>query len=82
MGARPIRERIGAVLDLARTELASQLTTTPDERQLRIIEAHGALVRLSGQAATYNFDPGLLIMEIGGLLASAAVPREAAVQQS
>lgn len=81
MGARPARERIVAVLDLARAELAAELSGAERERQLRIIEAHGALARLSAQAPTYNFDAGLLIMEIGGLLASAAMPREAAVQQ-
>ncbi len=43
-----------------------------------IIEAHGELSRLAGQATTYNFDPGLLVMEIGTLLASAAPPREPA----
>ena len=80
MGPKPARERIFAVLDLARTELSAELAEAPRERQLRIIEAHGALARLSAQAPTYNFDPGLLIMEIGGLLASAAMPREAAVQ--
>jgi DNA polymerase-3 subunit delta' len=46
-------------------------------RQARIIEAHGALVRLAREAPTYNYDPGLLAMEIGALLASAAVPTEA-----
>lgn len=47
-------------------------------RQLGIIEAYGALTKLATQAPTYNFDAGLLIMEIGGLLASAVMPREAA----
>jgi len=82
MGARPVRQKIFAVLDLARAELAAELPQAPRERQVRIIEAHAALARLSAQAPTYNFDPGLLIMEIGGLLASAAMPREAAVQRS
>jgi len=31
-------------------------------------------VRLAAQAPTYNFDPGLLVMEIGTLLASLSVP--------
>jgi DNA polymerase-3 subunit delta' len=82
MGARPARERVLAVLDLARAELAMSLTNSPRERQMRIIDAHGELVRLSTQAPTYNFDPGLLIMEIGGLLASAAMPREAGLQRT
>jgi DNA polymerase-3 subunit delta' len=43
-----------------------------------LIDAHGAITRLAAQAPTYNFDAGLLIMEIGGLLASAALPRETA----
>jgi DNA polymerase-3 subunit delta' len=82
MGARPARERVLAVLDLARAELATELGNSSRERQLRIIDAHGELVRLSAQAPTYNFDPGLLIMEIGGLLASAAMPREAEIQRT
>ena len=39
-----------------------------------LAQAHADLVRLAGQAPTYNYDPGLLVMEIGGLLASLAVP--------
>lgn len=78
MGARPGRERQLAALELARSVLANELPAAPRDRQLRIIEAHSALTRLSTQAPTYNFDAGLLIMEIGGLLASAAMPREAA----
>jgi DNA polymerase III subunit delta' len=48
------------------------------EQNQRVIAVHGELVRLSGQMPTYNFDPGLAVMEIGALLASLAVPREAA----
>ncbi|SFG03446.1 DNA polymerase III, delta prime subunit [Novosphingobium sp. CF614] len=78
MGARPARERQMAALELARSVLVAELANAARSRQLRIIEAHGTLTRLSTQAPTYNFDAGLLIMEIGGLLASAAMPREAA----
>jgi len=78
MGARPSRARQLAVLELARSVLASDLPTLPAAAQRATIEAHGALTRLSGQAPTYNFDSGLLILEIGGLLASAAMPRDAA----
>jgi len=77
VGARPDRERVIAVLDLARATLAEDLASAPRQRQLKIIEAHGAIVRLAAQAPTFNFDAGLLVMEIGGLLASAAMPREA-----
>ena len=77
LGGRPSRERMAAALDLARAVLARDLRQAGPLRQARIIEAHAALVRLAAQAPTYNFDHGLLGMEIGGLLASAAVPREA-----
>ncbi|WP_120715588.1 DNA polymerase III subunit delta' [Tsuneonella amylolytica] len=72
IGTRPDRERIAAVLDLARSTLAGMTTDAPRERLPAIVEAHADLVALAGQAPTYNFDPGLLVMQIGGLLASAA----------
>lgn len=78
IGARPDRERITATLDLARAVIASELRGATVLRQDRIIAAHAELVRLAGQAPTFNFDAGLLVMEIGGLLASAAAPRDAA----
>lgn len=80
IGARPDRERVAAALDLARATLAGDLAAAPRARQSRIIEAHAALTRLSAEAVTYNYDSGLLVMEIGGLLASAAMPREAATR--
>lgn len=78
IGARPGRERMQAAIELARAVVSGELAASGRERQLRIIEAHGALTRLAAQAPTYNFDAGLLLMEIGGLLASAAMPRETA----
>ena len=78
LGTRPDRERIMAMLDLARASLASELAEAPRARQQRIITAHSALAKLTAQAPTYNFDAQLLALEIGGLLASAALPREAA----
>jgi DNA polymerase-3 subunit delta' len=78
IGTRPDRERLLAALELARATLAQALAAAPREQQLRIVEAHGQLVRLAGEALTFNFDTGLLMLEIGGLLASAAMPREAA----
>jgi DNA polymerase III subunit delta' len=78
IGARPDRERQLACSDLARAVVAAELRQASGERQRRIIEVHADLVRLGAQITTYNFDPALLIMEIGGLLAGAALPREAA----
>ena len=78
IGARPDRERLMATLDLARAVLAQRVGAAPPAQQARIIEAHAALAMLTAQAPTYNYDPGLLALEIGGLLASAALPREAA----
>jgi DNA polymerase III subunit delta' len=78
LGAKPTRERVQAVFDLARAMLAAHVGAASRERQARIIEVHQELAVLASQAPTYNFDPGLLAVEIGGLLASAALPREAA----
>ena len=78
IGGRPDRERMQAVVELARAVLSNRLDRANRAQQQRIIAAHGELVRLAGQLPTYNFDPGLAAMEIGGLLASAAMPRETA----
>lgn len=78
IGTRPARERQLAAIDLARGVLAREMREAPRGRLPAIIEAHAELNRLAGQAPTYNFDPGLLVMEIGTLLASAAAPRETA----
>lgn len=78
VGAKPSRERQQAVCDLARAVVAAQLVHGDAQRQARVIAAHGDLVRLGAQLPTYNFDPGLIAMEIGGLLATLAMPRETA----
>lgn len=77
MGARPDRERMAAAIDLARAVLAERLPGATRGQLLPIIDAHEELNRLAAQVPVYNFDPGLLVMEIGGLLASAARPSEA-----
>ncbi|RXZ66100.1 DNA polymerase III subunit delta' [Pelagerythrobacter rhizovicinus] len=78
VGTRPDRERIAAILDLARAVLANELDRKGRNGWPGLIDAHAALVRLAGEAPTYNFDPGLLVMEIGTLLASAAPASERA----
>ncbi|MFN6936246.1 MAG: DNA polymerase III subunit delta' [Tsuneonella sp.] len=72
VGVRPDRERMAAILDLARATLTRMAVNTPRTGIPGIVDAHADIVRLSAQAPTHNFDPGLLVMQIGGLLASAA----------
>ena len=78
IGTRPDRERQQAAVDLARAVVAAELGRGDARRNQAVIAVHGDLVRLSGQLPTYNFDPALVVMEIGALLASLAMPREAA----
>ncbi|MBD3730558.1 MAG: DNA polymerase III subunit delta' [Sphingomonadales bacterium] len=78
IGARPDRERVQASLDLARSVLAARMHGAGRASIPALVDAHTELVRLAAQAPTYNFDPGLLVMEIGTLLANAATPREPA----
>ncbi|MXP46618.1 DNA polymerase III subunit delta' [Altererythrobacter luteolus] len=78
IGARPKRERILATIDLARSVIAGSISDISPRDYPAVVEAHAELVRLSGQAPTYNFDAALLVAEIGTLLASAAPLRERA----
>lgn len=78
MGQRPDRRKQLAAIDLARAVLAERMAQTAPAAIPALAQAHADLVRLSAQAPTYNYDPGLLVLEIGGLLASAAVPTAAA----
>lgn len=77
IGARPTRERQAAVLDLARTVLADRMATTPMGQVPVLVETNADLERLAAQFPVYNFDPGLLVMEIGTLLAHLAPVRSA-----
>ncbi|WP_133365321.1 AAA family ATPase [Qipengyuania sediminis] len=72
IGQRPDRERMRAVLDLARTLAGEGAETLPARLAAKRIDAHSALVRLSAEQATYNYDPGLFALEIGNLLAACA----------
>ena len=74
IGTRPDRRRQLAAIDLARAVAASRMPHTPVAAIPALAAAHADLNRLAAQAPTYNFDPGLLVMEIGTLLASLAVP--------
>ena len=61
-----------AAFELARAVLADNLRTASPERQARMIEAHAALVRLGAEAPIFNYEPPMLAMEMGALLASAS----------
>ncbi len=78
IGARPNRERIQAVLELAQAIVAQVAREAGPERRIGLIDAYQELVALAGQAPTFNFDAGLLAMEIGSLLARAAPASERA----
>lgn len=78
LGARPDRDRQMAAIEAARMTVVRALERVDDRAKLRLVEVHARLVRLAGEAPIYNFDPGMLMMEIGSLLASAAPTRELA----
>ena len=77
IGLRADRDRVQAVLDLAQSLVARAARTSDDPQACtRLIETHGALVRLAAEAPTANFDPGMLPFEIGSLLVAAAPASE------
>lgn len=78
IGGRPDRARIQAALDLARAVIGARAQDCRPEDIPVLADAHSQLVTLTGQAPTYNFDAGLLVMEIGTLLASTAPSRDRA----
>ena len=78
LGQRPDRDRVLAMIEAARMLLVDVLARADDATRLRIVEAHARITGIAAQAPTYNFDPALLLMEIGALLASVARSRESA----
>lgn len=79
IGTRADRIRIRAVIELAQSMVADAAkAATSSDHRTRLIEAHGKLVTLAGQAPTYNFDTGLLTLEIGTLLVEASAASEPA----
>lgn len=75
IGAKQDIPRLQAVLDLARAILAERIEGTAGDPR-KLVDTHAELVRLTGEQPTYNFDPGLLGMEIGTLLAQAGTASE------
>ena len=78
IGARPDRQRQLAAIDLARSVVTEAMRGVATRDIPALTEAHAELSRLAAQAPTYNYDPGLLVMEIGSLLAALGAPRGAA----
>jgi DNA polymerase-3 subunit delta' len=75
IGARPDRQRQLAAIDLARSVVTNAMRDVERPAIPALADAHTELCRLAAQAPTYNFDPGLLVMEIGSLLATLGDPR-------
>ena len=78
IGSRPDRERLRAILDLARALVGEGIGSLPARLATPRIAAHEGLVRLTGEFVTYNYDTGLLALEIGNLLAGCAAASERA----
>jgi DNA polymerase III subunit delta' len=77
IGPRADRERMQAVFDLAQALIAKAARETDNaDYCARLIAAHGKVVTLAAEAPIANFDPGLLPIEIGGLLVAAAPASE------
>ena len=72
MGPRPSRPRQLAAIELARAVVTGRMHQVSRAKIPALVETHSDLVRLAGQAPTYNFDAGLLVMEIGTLLSHLA----------
>ena len=72
IGARPTRQRQLAAIELARAVVADRMQSVDRCDITALVDTHADLVRLAAQAPTYNFDAGLLVMEIGTLLSQLA----------
>ncbi len=73
IGARADRARLQAVMELAQSIVAELARTTEKSDQRAVLaDTHAELVTLAAQAPNYNFDTGLLTLEIGTLLMRAA----------
>lgn len=77
IGPRADRSRVQGLLELAEAIVAERARSErSSERRALLVETHVALVTLAAQVPTFNFDPGLLAMEIGGLLSAAGAASE------
>jgi len=76
IGARPDRQRQMAAIELARAAVTEAMRGVELPAIPALAQAHSQLSRLAGEFPTYNYDAGLLVMEIGSLLAALAAPSE------
>lgn len=76
IGARPDRQRQMAAIELARAVVTEAMRGVELPAIPALAQAHSQLSRLAGEFPTYNYDAGLLVMEIGSLLAALAAPSE------
>ena len=78
MGQRPDRRKQLAAVELARAIAGDAARTAPLAAIPAMVAVHADLARLTAQVPTANFDPGLLVLEIGTLLSRLAPSREPA----
>lgn len=69
IGPRADRDRLSAVFELASAMVAERARRSENAlERAALIEVHAELTTLAAQAPAYNFDTGLLCLEIGTLL--------------
>jgi DNA polymerase-3 subunit delta' len=77
IGPRADRVRLNAVFELAKTIVADRARNIDSHVQrVALLDTHNALGKLAAQAPSYNFDTGLLCLEIGTLLSRTHVASE------
>ena len=75
LGTRPDKEKLQSAIQIARSLCADRLAVADREERARLVATHGQLVRMGSMLPVANFDPALVAVEIGGLLARAAIPK-------
>ncbi|MGB3739055.1 MAG: hypothetical protein WA948_06840 [Pontixanthobacter sp.] len=70
LGPRPDRDRMTGLIELARIAIVQHAENTLYDNFPDLADAHSRLVDLAAQVPVYNFDPGVVVTEIGRLLAS------------
>ncbi|UAB79764.1 DNA polymerase III subunit delta' [Erythrobacter sp. SCSIO 43205] len=69
IGPRPDKDRMAAMFELALSIVAQRARASDDSRErAALIDVYTELSTLAAQAPAYNFDNGLLCLEIGTLL--------------